>query len=749
MNIEQLQFNPYTIKKDNTRYDKLFNDYKAKQKMLNILQQRYLYKEGEKYTFCPIINNYIIKYKGLYCPDSTNRDNSYGNSCINHQNYNDMNNFNVYFDMKFLNSISPDLKDKKISYSTKNDSNIYGILKTLQNKNMYLSSIDNKSKNKIFKKKEINLSNSNKSKKKTQRYQNNSNCLKNDFRTNSYDELNSENECQRGRNHYSNFSGQYKMIKEGNSIKTLFSNKSHLSNKNNYLKCENKKTNTNRIRKKDKNRDKNNIPAKMRREKSNDSKRNLSNISSISDEKHLLNENNINIMNISNLNSNDIYSKNKYKRNRNVNENYYNYDNYSNQTNIDKTVSLKYLIQNEKSKNNSKPKKHSNINDKKANKLIDSIFNNKNINIYNAKANNSLMIKTNDIININLNENLKNMRIKSENYTSKIQDFPILINNNQKKNNYINVNNNMDFNFTENKKNINNNLNENISLMKENENNLRNYLSLNKGKNEKLKIKEFSQENKKQNYNKIIDNNLKQNEIKKVNNKIKINDYLSDSNFDENKNDKENIQISTMFSKNEINKSKKLQQSNRILKNRKNNPKLFSLDNNKNDSSSYQNTKMTNKRNNLIDFTKNNKIIAISEDKTKLNEEEKMIFSLKKKEKKYDGIYIKKNNNAKNNINNNHFKKFESFKGNKNENIIENKINYKISNYYNKELDNNDQNEENDEEDKDLSFHSLSDSKVLEIANIYVDEHVDKSHVNGILTYKKKQSHIPYYDNNL
>ena len=452
MNIEQLQFNPYTIKKDNTRYDKLFNDYKAKQKMLNILQQRYLYKEGEKYTFCPIINNYIIKYKGLYCPDSTNRDNSYGNSCINHQNYNDMNNFNVYFDMKFLNSISPDLKDKKISYSTKNDSNIYGILKTLQNKNMYLSSIDNKSKNKIFKKKEINLSNSNKSKKKTQRYQNNSNCLKDDFRTNSYDELNSENECQRGRNHYSNFSGQYKMIKEGNSIKTLFSNKSHLSNKNNYLKCENKKTNTNRIRKKDKNRDKNNIPAKMRREKSNDSKRNLSNISSISDEKHLLNENNINIMNISNLNSNDIYSKNKYKRNRNVNENYYNYDNYSNQTNIDKTVSLKYLIQNEKSKNNSKPKKHSNINDKKANKLIDSIFNNKNINIYNAKANNSLMIKTNDIININLNENLKNMRIKSENYTSKIQDFPILINNNQKKNNYINVNNNMDFNFTENKK---------------------------------------------------------------------------------------------------------------------------------------------------------------------------------------------------------------------------------------------------------------------------------------------------------
>ena len=302
MNIEQLQFNPYAIKKDNKRYDKLFNDYKAKQKMLNILQQRYLYKEGEKYTFCPIINNYIIKYKGLYYPDSSNRDYSYENSPNNHHYFNDMSNFNVPFDMKNLNSISPDLKDKKISCSSKNDSNIYGIIKTLQNKNMCLSSIDNKNKNKICKRKEINLSNSNKSKKKTQRYKNNSYYLKDDFRTNSYDELYSENEYQRGRNHYANFSGHYKVIKEANSIKTLFSNKSHLSNKNNFHKCENKKTNTNRIRKKDKNMDKNNIKAKIRREKSDDSKRNFSNISSISDEKFLLNENNMNIMNISNIN---------------------------------------------------------------------------------------------------------------------------------------------------------------------------------------------------------------------------------------------------------------------------------------------------------------------------------------------------------------------------------------------------------------------------------------------------------------
>lgn len=42
---------------------KLFNDYKRKEEMMNQLQQKYFYKEGEKYTFFPIINNYIIKYK--------------------------------------------------------------------------------------------------------------------------------------------------------------------------------------------------------------------------------------------------------------------------------------------------------------------------------------------------------------------------------------------------------------------------------------------------------------------------------------------------------------------------------------------------------------------------------------------------------------------------------------------------------------------------------------------------------------
>jgi hypothetical protein len=43
-------------------------------------------------------------------------------------------------------------------------------------------------------------------------------------------------------------------------------------------------------------------------------------------------------------------------------------------------------------------------------------------------------------------------------------------------------------------------------------------------------------------------------------------------------------------------------------------------------------------------------------------------------------------------------------------------------------------------EDDDISIQSLSDSKVLEIANTYIDERVDKSQIDGILTYKKLQN---------
>ena len=49
-------------------------------------------------------------------------------------------------------------------------------------------------------------------------------------------------------------------------------------------------------------------------------------------------------------------------------------------------------------------------------------------------------------------------------------------------------------------------------------------------------------------------------------------------------------------------------------------------------------------------------------------------------------------------------------------------------------------------EDDNVSIQSLSDSKVLEIANTYIDERVDKSQIDDILTYKKIQNQNYSYE---
>ena len=55
----------------NKRNNKLYIDYKVKQMMINELQKRFFFEEGEKYTFYPIINNYIIKCNRPYFPTLT------------------------------------------------------------------------------------------------------------------------------------------------------------------------------------------------------------------------------------------------------------------------------------------------------------------------------------------------------------------------------------------------------------------------------------------------------------------------------------------------------------------------------------------------------------------------------------------------------------------------------------------------------------------------------------------------------
>ena len=68
----------YKAKKNN----KLFDDFQKRQEIINNLRQKYLHKEGEKYTFFPVINNYFIKFKHKnisHLNNITNIDNNYNN----------------------------------------------------------------------------------------------------------------------------------------------------------------------------------------------------------------------------------------------------------------------------------------------------------------------------------------------------------------------------------------------------------------------------------------------------------------------------------------------------------------------------------------------------------------------------------------------------------------------------------------------------------------------------------------------
>ena len=136
--------------------------------------------------------------------------------------------------------------------------------------------------------------------------------------------------------------------------------------------------------------------------------------------------------------------------------------------------------------------------------------------------------------------------------------------------------------------------------------------------------------------------------------------------------------------------------------------------------------------------------------------EDKIFFSLnqKKYDNKKDNTKYNNNNgilvdrSKENNKINKQINKIDSF-GFNGQKIEKN--NYKISNqqfneYYFKKgnIYDNDTKIDNFDEKNDLSIQSLSDSKVFEIANTYVDDHVDKTQVSGILTYKRKQNQIPY-----
>ena len=77
--------------------------------MLNELQQRYLYIEGKKYTFFPIIKNYIIKYNKPYFPSLLKSEMHNQENPLSYNNYfNNLNNTNNFNSKNYFTSISED-----------------------------------------------------------------------------------------------------------------------------------------------------------------------------------------------------------------------------------------------------------------------------------------------------------------------------------------------------------------------------------------------------------------------------------------------------------------------------------------------------------------------------------------------------------------------------------------------------------------------------------------------------------------
>ena len=66
--------------------NKLFNDYQRKQELINQLQQKYSLIEGEKCTFFPIINNYIIKFNNPCIINNKYAVTEYNNNILTKKN---------------------------------------------------------------------------------------------------------------------------------------------------------------------------------------------------------------------------------------------------------------------------------------------------------------------------------------------------------------------------------------------------------------------------------------------------------------------------------------------------------------------------------------------------------------------------------------------------------------------------------------------------------------------------------------
>ena len=134
--------------------NKLFNDYIKKEELINKLRQQYLYQEGEKYTFYPIINNYIFKfkYKQPYFINNNKISMTEPNKFFENKTYEKNNKSNNIFNQTRYN------KNKKIKRIKILNGNINKINYMTNNKGSTPNFIiNNKTESSLYKLKERNM----------------------------------------------------------------------------------------------------------------------------------------------------------------------------------------------------------------------------------------------------------------------------------------------------------------------------------------------------------------------------------------------------------------------------------------------------------------------------------------------------------------------------------------------------------------------------------------------------------------
>ena len=674
--------------------------------MLNELQKRYLSKDGKTYTFYPIINNYIIRYNRPNFPNFTNTEIYYKEGPSAHKYHDGLNSKNNCKKTKDVDFIPQDIN---FQYNYIINDNNKNTKKSIQKKNGYLISNRGKNNNNIYKKSIYT---------KTDDYN-----IQNINKYNFYDHktiifpkkiklVNAIGPNMKVSKIRENLSESNKIIQKTNSIKTFFSN-----NSNTY-----KDTNINKLNYKNKKDINNNIKIIIPLEELKNFKYN---------KKTYVNIN---------------HSSYKYLTESNEFKNNYN------KTNNSEGISLKNLIKDEMAKNNSKPKKRRNISKEKLNKTIDILFNKKNKNCLKVNINER---------NIDFNENQNNIRIKSTNFSNVDENHRIFNKKLKTENIYrkLDINNKYyrintekslknDCNINHNSRNINLTEQQSTQNRKYYNNNTYNKKCITSigQKDYLITLKHISTANRGYDYSLNLNcNNILPNKKNTLSKRIINNEAFKEKIIPIPKPSYYKMSILNKISEAKRGMQNLLMNETNSGMNINNKYRYHKMtDFNQTNNEETNQTEMVSKENiiNTMNNTISNNTQSIDVDKN--------IFSMIKK--KYDNRnYNRTHNkiliNRKNKIKKKQIKKIDSLKfdGEKNENKNGIKNNFKISNqeineYYLEIKEIKEKNENNLDEKGDLSIQSLSDSKVLEIANTYVDEQVDKTQVSDILTYKKKQN---------